>query len=237
MAVYVELPLSGCSAIGYAIGKKVDGGTPGEAILIPEELSEIPWDVELILVKNDGSTVQGAFRGVTPWPETILPTGYAEEFESWRLRTRSHSAWVPPLGSTIQINMCTAAGADLYRGPFAGFDRDIIRISSGPSGKIVPLKAEFVQNVRDSLGRIIGTQDAVLWAIKEGAPLASRDELELSIILDGQSKAAVPLDRITSAYYLERGPGRWVGFAIGIVVDVAVLIAIMDNPNGPGFFY
>jgi hypothetical protein len=115
-----------------------------------------------------------------------------------------------------------------------------LRLSRPPSGKIVPLRLDYVQHVSDSLGNVIATHDAVIRAIADGAPLASqvdslglRVELTPVIVLDGP-RTRVPINDVQSVNFLEPGAGKWIGLGIGAVADIAVIV-YLGNPNNGAF--
>jgi hypothetical protein len=223
---------SGCSVLGYRLGAALDGGEPGRSVQVQEINASIPWDAKVIVLMKDSSTAKGGYRGIAQIVDTIQTAQYDVEFEKWRLQEGGDSTWNLPFGTSIQVKVRVEAGKDLYAGRFAGFDRGLLRLSRPPSGKIVPLKLDFVQHVSDSLGNVIATHDAIIRVIADGAPLASRVdslgirvELTPSIVLDG-SRPSVPLNKVQSVNLLEPGDGKWIGLGIGIAADLAMIAAI-----------
>jgi hypothetical protein len=221
-----------CSVLGYRLGAELDDGQPGQSVQIQEINASIPWDAKVIILMKDSSTAKGGYRGIAYTLETVQTAKYDVEFEKWRLQGDDDSTWNLPFGTSIQVKVRVEAGKDLYAGRFAGFDRGLVRLSRPPSGKILPLKLDYVQHVSDSLGNVIATQDAIIQAIADGAPLASRVdssglrvELTPAIVLDGP-RTRVPINDVQSVNFLEPGAGKWIGLGIGIAADVAMIAAI-----------
>ncbi len=227
-----SLVLTGCSLIGYAIGDSADPAGPAEPIHVPEALSSFPTNTDVVIRKKDGTEIKGVFLRTGQVDEATTVEQYGRVFEQWRLRSGLKSSGeIPPFGTSIRIRVNVSRRHEIHAGRFAGFDPGMIRIHSSNQGRILPLRLEYVEGMDDSLGQVIATREEIAGVLNDGVPFASRPGVFL------EREPGIPLDQIEAMERPVGGRGRWVGLAVGIAVDVAVLALVVSKSNieaGPG---
>jgi len=228
--------MAGCYTLaGFVVGSEVDPGHPGASLSIADSLKTLLPGTRVFVLKKDSSFLSCVFGGVVRIPDTVSESRYRREFEQWRLQRDKDSGWNPPFGTSIQVRVNVPAGRSLYAGRFAGFDRGLLRISCPPSDEVLPLKPEFIIDIRDSLGKAIATPEAVYQALKDSPPLPGRVEYTSNIILDGGSEGMVAFDSVLGIFLPESGSGKWIGLGIGVFMDIAVVAMVIADPPRIGW--
>jgi hypothetical protein len=240
---YCATVLTGCSLIGYAIGASTDHGQPGAKILISDGLDALALDTKVIVVKRNGTTVEGDFKGVSPAPRTVAYVNYGEEFERWRTLPGNESNRLPSFGSRVQILVTTQRSTISVVGQFAGFDRGQIRLITSEYGKPVEYNVASVREVHHTRGDVI-TADNLEHAFAEGVPLArGQVQYEPTAVLQLEVLSApgfkqverIALADVQSVRLCENTNARWAGLGIGAIIDVIVVIAAIDAFNHMSF--
>jgi hypothetical protein len=227
--------LTGCSLIGYGPGSAERTSRAGGSVSIPEGVNNLPPQTEIFVLKKDSTIVKAVFNGVAPGPDTLPQLNYAEDFERWRNLPGNEVYHLPAFGAGVQIDLKGPQATSLIAGRFAGFDPGMIRLVTPGEGPITRLEVESIKAMYDSL-RHVTTHDEIALALLAHAPVTS-GRLQFrttSIVLEGQPDIALSdIDTVKSCNYTD---GRWTGFAIGLMFDVAitlVAVSIDTNPFAP----
>jgi hypothetical protein len=228
--------LTGCSLLGFGIGSAVEQGQPGPQILISNGLDTLPVDTKVLVVKKNGTKVEGVFKGVSPAPRTVAYVNYGVEFERWRNLPGHESIHLPSFGGKVQILVTMPRSTISAVGRFAGFDRGTIRLITGEYGETVEYDVASVKEVQHTPGDVT-TADNLKHAFAEGVPLACGQvqyEPTAALQLEGSSSPGfarveeIPLTDLRAVHLWEHTNARWVGLGIGAAIDVIVVIAAVD---------
>ncbi|UCD05385.1 MAG: hypothetical protein JSV98_09750, partial [candidate division WOR-3 bacterium] len=208
------LHFSGCSYIGYSIGKRIDDSRP-DSIAIPGwELETIKEGTQIDIILSNGTIVSGEYAGFG----SESADEYAVRFKE-RREALSEEVVLPNLGDSIILSMDNAKE---YTVAFAGFGRDSIIIQSLVSTVREEVALSIVERITDTKGNTL--ESAVIRALILENKIPYRTTV---LIKEGAKITSVALDMVKQVQIQFEKNAKKIGLLIGAVIDVAIIVGVL----------
>ncbi len=223
-----SLLTEGCSALGFYLGGELGGGAPGMTIQIPHDLKRVPPNTTLFVQLKDGSVLKGPYLGRIQVSDTVPNPATLAEPEQQQSQTIEHPSWIPESGAFIRIKYAIPQGAVAYAGRFARLDQNLLWISVQPKDSVVLLQMRFIQQIHDSVGRLLADRETILAAVESDVSPVRTDETKPGIWLGARVPLAIPFEEIQTVSLSEPGNGKWAGFFVGLAIDAAIVAVFLQ---------
>jgi len=204
--------LAGCTAIGYAIGAKIDSSRRKLVAIDGWDLERIETGSSVRVLFRDAREASGVFGGLEASGQE-----YRVRYDRWR-EARTEVAAVPMIGDPITVE---SVAGKTWSGAFMGFEYTSLSIKGdGESNSEVPYRR---------IARV-STAEGAAWNGTQLADLASRGGIPLrSCML--LNKVPIPLDQVGRVEVWREGNiGKIVGALVGVAVDAVLIAAVVYAP-------
>jgi hypothetical protein len=216
--------LTGCSLVGFAIGRAIDNGA--RSVTGPGALHTTARGTALEIVTRNGWTGSGTFDG---FQDAASPgAGYREVYAALHLALPP-SAWMPRIGDTVSLALSADRGERVV---FQGISFGRIYFSAPPDAAVRFRSLSTVQSLAGRGGESISREDIARLLAESVLPAAD------TIVVRNEEAGAVPLPlwQVQEVKFVRpANTARWIGLGIGLVVDIA-LIAQASRHTSPDFF-
>jgi|GEM_PF-1831192 len=228
LLAWLVIQLSGCTFIGYGLGKSSDSGTPPRSTIFDwKDLRLLRPGKAVSVLFKDGHSEQGSFLGIRQVPEAA----YARQYEAFREQNRG--VRLPALSEKLAILTTDGRRRD---GVFSGFDWSGLAEPSfclRMNGLVdaVPIPAVLIQEV------LFDTENLPDLEKIKGLLLAGKIPFVSMIGFDaktpaGSSAKLISWHEIRNIEVTKKSRGWLTGLIIGGAIDALTVIAIIGFSSG-----
>lgn len=217
LATVVMAQVIGCSLIGFGIGALIDSTSEHKADIPGWKLLTVKPGTPMEIVLSDGQRVVGTYAGTHKFTDEE----YAEFYEQ-ALTKQPEEETLPPLGDTITvIHEPEGLTEREFEGELRGFDFSAMMIRSRERASDTRLGLEGIRKIADSRGRVFDGE-FVRKLVSDGK-IPFRWGIA---VVTSEEKTLVPLHEAKQIVVQGKGNAKWIGLAVGGVVDLVIVIAL-----------
>lgn len=227
---------AGCSVIGYGLGSIVDTSVQDTTMVAGHDAHGTELDQPTRVVLKNGSRVFGNILSMGTLPDSMYRPVYAR----WH---RERESTLPQTGDSVTVRTIPGVYPDrTFKGTFVSFGIDnidlehAIRVRTIQKKTPVNVQLRYVEYVTDQRG--IRWTQADLDGLWEADPPPADIAIRLKM---AETDTVIALDDIDSILVTNgSGAYKWVGFGLGAMFDVAVLVTVSSmerhsDCKGPEF--
>jgi hypothetical protein len=214
--------VTGCSLIGLGAGAAYDAANRDVRAQSPGRIVKLHPGDAMILDLDDGSRVDGVYLR----PGRIPERSYVRFYNEWRAKDPRAEGF-PRIGERVTVdNPSSVVGRG--QGMFVGFGLEGIEVeSSNGERRVIPVSED---------GSLLGSNKSRV-SMERVRQLAIERALPLSTTLEirtGDDVRTILLNEVVLIHAPNHPNGARTGFAIGLAVDVlVVIVAIAAEPGAP----
>ncbi len=210
LGAFFAIHVTGCSLIGLGAGAAWDATHKHVHTLPPTRFVRFYPGDKMTLTLDDGSLVDGVYRGAVRMPEDE----YRARYQAWRA-SDPRGAEFPRIGEFVSIGEPSSLFL-VGEGSFVGIAHNGVETEQRGKIRNAPFDAKgyvFRADGRPlSLSRLRATVDA------GNVPMTTAMRLETS-----EGDRVTPVDRVVLVTAPGHGHGARNGFVVGLVADVVVV--------------
>lgn len=207
---------SGCSGIGFLVGSGIDGGKPERDTVAISQLESLQQSDKIEIIYKNGAELTGKFAKLELLPEREL----ADAYEQFRFKHLAYK--FPRLGDTLIVQRRFSNSS--FRYTFEGFVPGRLVTRQISDGEKVMLQIARLETIENSDGSSVDLATWTQLLNTNNVPFASS-----LVVKTDSADVNVNINLIQRIERTNSRNAKWVGLALGLAADVAVLFYAASN--------
>ncbi len=224
-AISFTLGLTGCSVLGFIAGAEIDyANQGGPQVDDLEDIGNFKMGQPVTVTRQNGDTLQGAYLGLFSRPSRE----YNRALDS-AAALLGGAAFLPRVGKPVKVVTESDGVTSATTGTFDGFDPTCVYITVPASPERQSVPSGTIVSVIGTAHHFTTGETIRTWLSQGILPCVSSMRL-----VRADSVLNVPLDDIKVINNTVDSNVRYIGFAVGAVFDIGLIIMAKDfrMPSG-----
>lgn len=210
--------ICGCSLIGFGIGSAIDGGKADIDTLQVDVATTLDDGDKIRIVLSDSTVIEGVYKSTGHSDSIQYARRYEAFLESWK-----GEASFPKLGETLFLH--TKSGRLPSEYSFRGFGMQTLNLNvkAADTLAVVLFPLSRLTALENEQGTMLDL--STLQRMNKAGQLPRDVSLHVAT---NQNFSQVPVDDILYVEKENTKNAKWTGGAIGLLIDVALAVAISN---------